>query len=492
MSTSTFRIRFVPVKTPGFAQDLNHPHENDSMPTAASSAPGSVSAQPGVQTLQLRGLRRPKSKNGCKECKLRRVKCDETFPVCLRCQRRGSLCESTPRLAHWQTEMPELDNHVLNVWSGRVTPNKRLVQHWMEKTSQMLCLKTENNPLSFPLLQYLVSSPSLVHAVQSISAGHEHYFSQANLGTCLKERGHALASVREQLQMGNTLSMPNLLTIFLLGISSPWTESRPASFAKEHLMGALAALDAVLSDQQKSQDPLAQYMLGWYLYWDMTCSFIAAPNEIMTLNTPQIYKAIQKSRGSFHPMAGFSMELYYLLACVGRHCRRVLDYGEHDPILEITFGTELLAWNPIHEDQDLVNLSLAYRNHGLIMLYKICGRHTEEDGEAFLSYTTDTDFLVRSYALDTLNLLSNAPSSTPCFNFQSLPLLTAGAELNYKEEHLRLEVIERFRALYSSSRVTVNLLAISFLKEIWLLRDSGRTLFWPELLKQKEWMLCFA
>lgn len=35
-----------------------------------------------------------KSRFGCKECKLRRVKCDQTHPVCIRCQRRGSVCFS--------------------------------------------------------------------------------------------------------------------------------------------------------------------------------------------------------------------------------------------------------------------------------------------------------------------------------------------------------------------------------------------------------------
>ncbi|RKU49277.1 hypothetical protein DL546_009732 [Coniochaeta pulveracea] len=33
------------------------------------------------------------SKSGCRTCKLRKVKCDEGFPVCLRCQTAGRVCE---------------------------------------------------------------------------------------------------------------------------------------------------------------------------------------------------------------------------------------------------------------------------------------------------------------------------------------------------------------------------------------------------------------
>ncbi|CAG8896557.1 unnamed protein product [Penicillium nalgiovense] len=40
--------------------------------------------------------RRAKSKLGCRQCKTKRVKCDETFPVCLRCRRQGLICSSTP------------------------------------------------------------------------------------------------------------------------------------------------------------------------------------------------------------------------------------------------------------------------------------------------------------------------------------------------------------------------------------------------------------
>lgn len=36
---------------------------------------------------------RPKVKTGCTNCKLRRVKCDETRPFCFRCQKSGRTCD---------------------------------------------------------------------------------------------------------------------------------------------------------------------------------------------------------------------------------------------------------------------------------------------------------------------------------------------------------------------------------------------------------------
>ena len=56
-------------------------------------------------------------------------------------------------------------------WLGIVNPKKKLLQYWLEKTNRIMTVCPENNPLSYPLLEHLVSTPSLLHVVQSVSAG---------------------------------------------------------------------------------------------------------------------------------------------------------------------------------------------------------------------------------------------------------------------------------------------------------------------------------
>ncbi|KAH6997273.1 fungal-specific transcription factor domain-containing protein [Ilyonectria destructans] len=440
---------------------------------------------------------RSKSKLGCRECKIRRVKCDETYPVCLRCQRRGSVCLSAPPPVQWQAEMPWIvERPILDPWTGIVNPNKRLLQYWLDKTSRMMSLIPDNNPLSFPLIEHLLSTPSLVHAVQSISAGQEHFFHQSSLKSCLAERGLAMQSLQLEMEDPSKIKSSSLLTVFLLGTSWTWTEDHPACYGKEHLLGARALLEKMLVDEQKREDPLVEFILGWYIYWDMSCSFIAEPGDLSPLNTAEFFSSLQNTRSSFHPMLGFSAELLYLVACLGRHCRQVMQSGVRDPILESTFEEQLRAWKPDCEDKDLVYLSNAYRNHGLIMLYEICGQSTQNHDPDALSddgnISTDSGHVMHALALESLQEMFQTPVDVPCFCYHSIPLLTAGAELWQGDAHLRIEVINRFKALYSTNRLAINIWAIDLLQEVWDLRDIGIHVSWLDLLVTQKWTLTFA
>ncbi|KAH6873409.1 fungal-specific transcription factor domain-containing protein [Thelonectria olida] len=441
--------------------------------------------------------RRTKSRSGCKECRTRRVKCDETYPVCLRCQRRGSICRSATRPVQWHTEMPWLSHSVvLDSWTGHATPNKRLVQFWIEQTSHMMALDRNNNPLSLPLLQYLAACPSLLHAVQSVSAGHETFFSSESLRTCLEERGLALKLLREEVQDPGQMSISSMLTVFVLGVSSPWIELRPNAYGKEHLDGARALIKHMLSHKRMREDSLAKFLLGWYLYWDMSSSFLDTTEGASRSEADDIV-AVLHSDDCFHPMIGFSSELYALVATVGRHCRWVLENETTLPGLEQDLRDRLLAWQPGHHDKHLVNLSLAYRNHGILMLYRTCETPVASacktsSEETQPGDTAETECAVRSLVLESICMMLKTPLSEPCANFQSLPLLSAGAELMSTDEELRNNVKARFKGLYSSSRVMVNMWAIELLEELWDLHDCGVNVSWIDLCTTKGWNLCFS
>ncbi|KAH6661543.1 fungal-specific transcription factor domain-containing protein [Plectosphaerella plurivora] len=435
-----------------------------------------------------------KSRLGCKECKLRRVKCDQTHPVCIRCQRRGSICFSETPPSGWEVVIPAMiSKPIAAPWMGEVNPEPKLLQYWLEKTSRILTLRPEDNPLSFPLLEHLVSTPSLLHAVQSISAGQEHFFDQSSLTTCLQQRGLALHALRRELGDMSNVAPPTLLAIFLQGISTPWTEKYTNDFGRDHLIAARHILENTLQDPTKRDDPLIQFILGWFLYWDSACAFLAAPNDLAPLNTELIYNAIQTTRTSFHPMIGFSAELLYLIACLGRHCRLVLDTGFRDPALEATLEEQLLAWNPEHDDHAVVDMSMAFRNHALIMLYNTCGMPAHNEGDITMEEASvPCKDAVRTLALDSLERLFRSPANSPCVQFHSIPLLTAACELRAADVESRAAAIQHFRAIYSATRVSMNIVAIEFIQELWDLHDFGVDMSWLELLDIKDWTLTFA
>ncbi|CAI0645303.1 unnamed protein product [Colletotrichum noveboracense] len=372
------------------------------------------------------------------------------------------------------------------------------MNYWLENTSRMMTVTPEDNPLSFPLVEHLLYTPSLLYAVQSIGAGQEGFFYQTALKTCLQQRGLAIQSLRKELQNPDQIKPATVLSVFLLGVSASWTEDKPRCYGKEHMSGARTLLERLLVDEDKQHDPVVQYILGWHLYWDMTCAFVADPGDYKFSAQAErsILQAVESGQ-EFHSMTGISSVLFYHLASVGRHCRRVVQTGAADPDLEASFERTFLAWKPRHSDRTLVEMSLAYRNHGLVMLYEICGRRDQPqtNGEYRGLATrndTRTRHAIRSLAFDSLERLLQTPVDAACINFHSMPLLTAGAQLQHNDTIVRVQVVERFKALYSTNRIAVNLWAIELLQELWDLRDNGNPTSWLELLLSKDWTLNFA
>ncbi|KAF5601521.1 C6 zinc finger domain protein [Fusarium subglutinans] len=257
---------------------------------------------------------RTNSHHGCLECRVKRVKCDEAFPVCRRCQRRGSVCMASTRPAQWQIEMPWLSNMtVFDSWPGDGLPNKS-------------------------------PTPSAI-------------------------LGHGLVD-------------------------------------------------------SKFDDKIEQRLLVW-----------------------------SSNRG-------------------GKHIQ---------------------------------NLSNAYRNHGLLMLYQT-RRQTHLQSEKLMPLSPPTaqsehesnqkqrEWLpnILFLALEAIENLLEIPLTKPCANFQSLPLLSAAAELTSNENDWRSKSISQFRMLYSINRVPVQVWSIQLLQEIWALKDSGGSVSWLELSLAKGWKLRFS
>jgi len=426
--------------------------------------------------------RNTKSKLGCQQCKSKRVKCDESHPTCRRCAQHGLICYSTPRLTQWQAETPRLSLKPTTI------VNTRLLQYWLERVSQMLVIDPEDNPYSFPVLEYIPQSSALVHTIQSVSANHEQYFPTHAPIIALEERGKALVSLRKEVDQNQHTPQVFLLTVMLLALAHGG-DSDMSDYGKQHLFAARSLINKMLQITSSviDDDPLARLCLGMYLYWDMCSAFLVDSDEEPGLDSLNMSIAIHRMGNWHHPMYGPCTELLYILGNVGRYCRQVLDSQQRNLTQEAILDQQLCCWKVHPPNNDLGHLYEAFRKHGLISLYRVSGPNDYFMNPDLMFQSRN--LLIQYYAEETVRHLVQIPTTSNYLNFQSLPLLTAGSELFGSNNPLRDQVRERLRAIYSLNRLPANLHCLQLLEELWNARDNGIPSFWLHHMLQKNWRL---
>ena len=488
------RIRFAPVVH--WELDLPVASEENALPAAPNKSSSSLSSSKTSVHRKSKICVTGKTRSGCRECKRRRVKCDETFPVCLRCQRSGTVCRALPRPDQWQFELPgispvrkgsRIDNHVEVHQVPHV--NKILLQGWLQTASRIMVLDHTWNPLSLPLLQYCTISYSLVHVLQSISAGYQEFFQSSRLVLSLEERSKALVALREELETGRQSSISCFFTAYLLGISSTYIDNQVTDYGKEHFLAARQMLKEIISCPEDYAGEMTSFLVGTFVYWYFTCSTLLEPLEGSSAEGDAlIYQQVLGMASIRHPITGVCTSLFYLLGNLGRHCRAVVELGIRDIPMEDDFERALLQWQTGLESRFWEITADAFRNYGLIMLYRVCRQHTS-DSDSHMLLDAEVERMIREYALRTIHDLVEVPLKSNFMVLQPVPLMTAGAELREEDQELRKLVIARFQALFSYSRLRANLYAINLLEEVWDLKDRGHTKSWLEVMLLKNWRL---
>ncbi|KAF2716636.1 hypothetical protein K431DRAFT_323668 [Polychaeton citri CBS 116435] len=82
----------------------------------SAEAPSATSRTPSVEVTSKKLLKakKTKSRSGCRNCKDRRLKCDETRPACLHCVRRGRVCPGYKQNLRWSTKYEKFLGEELN------------------------------------------------------------------------------------------------------------------------------------------------------------------------------------------------------------------------------------------------------------------------------------------------------------------------------------------------------------------------------------------
>jgi hypothetical protein len=245
-----------------------------------------------------------------------------------------------------------------------------------------------------------------------------------------------------------------------------------------------------LEHQATMDDDLVHLSMGFYVYWDMACSFCLDVSDHPQGSRNRLAAYVATARSRFHTITSHSIDLYFLLGQLGRYCRSITDGMPRDFVREMTFEAELNSYTSAEENPIAYLLAEAFRNHGLLMLYRLCGRTVH----FALEVNTDSEEAgskcpIRTLALRTLEMLFITPINSPYINLHTLPLLSAGAELESTDTELRERVIEQLQAVYSTNRIPPTLWVIELLQELWNLHDSGVKMTWLDLMLAKQWRL---
>lgn len=364
----------------------------------------------------------------------------------------------------------------------------RLMRYWLDATSQMLSVDPSNNPFSFPILRYVTVSPSLAHFIQSASAAQKEFFYQPNMSVSLEERGKALSALRHELQTQSSSLSHAFLTLLMLGMSSSWVAMGPTDYGREHLLAARAVADMVLKKKDSKTGELDHLTMGIYVYWDMACSFCLDPVDHPIDRGSSLETYVKQARHKFHAITTHSIDLYHLLGQLGRYCRVIVNGGPRDLVYEAYTEKHLNEYESIEIDSAAKSLTEAFRKHGLLLLYRFCGK--PGICQPGIHILVETENYVHQLALDIIELILQSNSDSPYVNIQAIPLLSAGAEMTSLDTFKRSQVRQRLKEVYSTNRLVSSLWVVDLLEELWGIHDTGmKHITWLELMLTKNWRL---
>ncbi|KAE9371928.1 hypothetical protein N431DRAFT_492197 [Stipitochalara longipes BDJ] len=118
----------------------------------------------------------PKTRTGCKTCKIRRVKCDESFPSCTKCTSTGRKCDGYQ--AQTQQALPEVSNAIIrspNTGIPGSMRERRSFYFFKERTAPQLSGFFSGDFWERLLLQTTHHEPCIRHAIIALGSLHERF-----------------------------------------------------------------------------------------------------------------------------------------------------------------------------------------------------------------------------------------------------------------------------------------------------------------------------
>lgn len=170
-----------------------------------------------------------KVRTGCVTCKIRKVKCDETKPYCLRCTKTGRKCDGylDPRNLASRRRPKEAapQDHALGPLLDLSTPEEKRAFFFFQHVTAP-CISGDFDAIFWRsvVLQVAQTEPAVRHAVLSVSTLHEGLLqgtvvqaidASATQSFALQQYNKAIARLLDQMNNPLTKPLASLLTCVL-------------------------------------------------------------------------------------------------------------------------------------------------------------------------------------------------------------------------------------------------------------------------------------
>ncbi|RAK95874.1 Zn(II)2Cys6 transcription factor, partial [Aspergillus ibericus CBS 121593] len=296
-----------------------------------------------------------RSKTGCRTCRIRRIKCDETPGRCFNCQTSGWPCEGVELHPlpgkHTGAPDPRLSPSVAVEFQWTMTSDEKRCLSFFRQVLLSDCIRTGSDPTLWEQVIFPLSArePAVYHAVLAFSAVNHHIHEAGRLaipGQTLRGPWHGFALIHSsrayRLLQQRTGSQdpqlpPVLLVCCLLFILRELACARYDD-ANVHLQSGLRILhelrrgDGSPSEMDPKQYPIPPGLLEAFLYLDAHSAFHGVQQPFLPLDQHFHYHASFEARLSsstpFHSVRQARQTLHSLVPTVFlllEHCWSLAD-----------------------------------------------------------------------------------------------------------------------------------------------------------------------
>ncbi|KAI5459648.1 hypothetical protein BGZ63DRAFT_388448 [Mariannaea sp. PMI_226] len=251
-----------------------------------------------------------KVRTGCITCKIRKVKCDEARPHCLRCVKSHRKCDG------YQTPSPRSTQGAMSPSptpgfesSSSASQTARAFDYYRTRSAGVLSGKLDNDFWGGLVLRLSATEPAVHHAILAVSSLHEYVDVKSATGRELnrtfafREYGNAIRSLRNWSQRDEPSAVP--LIVCILFICIEFLADRDAA-SQMHILQGRKILAGLTDDHSPSMEIIKHWLVP--IYSRLSLASILFGNQPASIpahlkpstEVPAIFASIEYARSSLY------------------------------------------------------------------------------------------------------------------------------------------------------------------------------------------------
>ncbi|CRL21869.1 Fungal transcriptional regulatory protein, N-terminal [Penicillium camemberti] len=342
-------------------------------------------------------------RDGCTECRRKKVKCDLKKPICSRCTRFPKECKydiniiSQNVITYTRPGEANRHNESVNQSLNPIAhqPVLNLSPFLSSKESQffMHIFHTETAPRLFPaapalFLQRIIASsletPHLLYALLASACSHHSRLVQdtgpKSRVSCLRFTNLSISSLRSALSETNATLTAETVTTAMALCTNDVCNGNMQTW-RTHLGGVMRLLSAFLDTQGTSRiaDPYIQCLIKWFTTMDVLAGLSGlSTSGVMSSDTGLLDRSFDLLSPHVDDICGYSLQLAPLLARLSQLVQRQShtepamqqDILEESRRLEIEISSLVKCSVPGGDSLELQSTHLAFVHAALLHLHR--------------------------------------------------------------------------------------------------------------------------